>query len=649
MLNKIHVLLPGAASVAVLVLSLIPAFPLHAQEAPETATVEFIVVDGDTIPLAAPLEIVGAVVPASLPGLSRNLEMVTGDDLSVIPGRSFAEQLQSVPGVVVSQRRQHGVQSDLSIRGSSFEQVQVLMDGYDLSDAQTGHHLMDLPVGLGDIQRLEVLPGHGSVQYGAGSFGGTVNVVTVRPEERNGGQVALTGGGQGTWGLEAVADLAPAQSQALRFSLEKFGTDGYELIQSDGTPIDGANDADTWSGTGRVIQTYEQGEADVIFALSQREFGALGFYAPYPSFEETQTLFAAARVTHRVNEDLTIEPRVFLRRHEDRFVLFRENPASYTNDHLTRKFGSTVRGLLNLGHHNTLSLGVEGTYEDIDSIGIRGGVEGPALGEHLRRRLAIAAELDNNEGAALWQIGARLDTREGFAPRFTATGALSYLATDHLTMRGAVGSIHRIPSFTELYYSSPTDLGDPGLEAESGWIYDLGVEYNQGRWRFRSTFFQREEQDVIEWARAANADDLWRSMNIADGRVTGLENILSWRHGGGHLISVGHSWLDKTLELPHGFEGKYALLTPKHQILLQGTMRLSHGLSLTLGGRYLERNDGPTDFRHLFVMDGRLDWESGKGYFVGLMATNILDRRYEEIPGVPMSRALLTCRVGARF
>lgn len=627
----------------------LPAPPARAQNAGGVEGVDFIVVEGDTIPLAAPLEIVGAIVPAALPGLTRNLEMLSAEDLAVLPGRSFAEQLQTVPGVTVSQRQQYGVQSDLSIRGSSFEQVQMLLDGYDISDPQTGHHLMNLPVGRGDIQRLEVLPGHGSVQYGAGGFGGTVNVVTRRPGERSGLRAAVLGGGQATWGLEAAADLVADENNAVRFSLENLRTDGHEIVTRDGRRLAGANDADTWSGTGRLIHAHADGETDIQVGVSRREFGALGFYAPYPSWERTETVFAAARVNHRLSDGFHIEPRVFFRRHDDRFVLLRDDPAAYTNEHRTRKYGSNLRGILDLGARNTLSLGLEGVYEDIDSRGLRSGLEGPALGYHLRRRLAVAAELDNNAGDAIWQLGARLDSREGFAPRLTVTGALGYCATDHLSLRASAGTVHRVPTFTELHYSSPTDLGDPDLEAESGWTWDAGAEWNRGRWRARSTFFQRHEDDLIEWARPAGADRPWRAMNLARARVQGLENLLSWRHGGGHLLSAGYTWLERDTELPSGFEGKYALLSPRHQVLLQGTLVLPRGLGLTLTGRYLERPAGPADFRHHFVLDGRLDWTSARGLFAGLTATNILDRRYEEIPGVPMSGFLLTGRLGVVF
>jgi len=301
--------LTGAAVLAALVFSS-SAFATS----DETEQPSFIVIDGDTLVLAAPLEVVGSMVPAALPGVVRTMDLLSSEDLKQMPGRSAAEKLQMVPAVVVSQRQQYGVQSDLSIRGSSFEQVQMLLDGYDLGDPQTGHHLMNLPVGQQDIQRLEVLPGHGSAMYGSGAFGGTVNVVTQRPGERTGGRAAVTGGGQGVWGLQAAGDVVLHRNNSARFSIEHLQTDGCDVLQDDGSEAWGGNDADTWVGTGRMVHRFEKGEADIQAGYAERKFGALGFYAPFPSREETKTAFVAARVNHPVSDRITLEPRVFYRR-----------------------------------------------------------------------------------------------------------------------------------------------------------------------------------------------------------------------------------------------------------------------------------------------------------------------------------------------
>ena len=355
-----------------LVLAAAASAPAAAPAVPEPGvparpdTVPFVVVDGDTLPLTPTLEVVGARVPVALPGVVRSIDLLDEAELSRLPGRSVAERLQTVPAVVTGQRQQYGVQSDLSIRGSTFDQVQVLLDGFDVADPQTGHHLMNLPLGVHDVARLEVLPGHGSALYGSGAFGGTVNVVTRRPAGRTGGELGLLGGGNGTWSGWGSMDLVGRGGDTgARLSFERFRTDGYDFVRDDSTAVTGGNDADTWTATGRFLDTSAEGESDLFVGYASRAFGAYDFYAPYPSWERTRNFTATARVNRRLGERLTVEPRFSFRRHEDRFVLIRTSPDTYINDHVTRRFAGAA------GRSDRFALALRGQYHcNVDVSGV---------------------------------------------------------------------------------------------------------------------------------------------------------------------------------------------------------------------------------------------------------------------------------------
>ena len=642
---------------AVVLTALALFLPLNAlaQDDPAAAALDtmvqwarFVVFEGDTLWLAETMDVVGSRVPAALPGLVRTVDVLTAEDLDLLPARSAAEAHQTVPGVVVSQRQQYGVQSDLTIRGSTFDQVQMLLNGFDVSDPQTGHHLMNLPVGEHDIARLEVLPGQGSALYGAGAFGGTVNAVTKRPADRTGGEAAVRGGGNGTWGARGSLDAAGSGTTAGRFSVERFRTDGYDVLQDDGTTAWGGNDADVWTATGRVVSGGPGNELDLFGGFAEREYGALDFYAPYPSQERTRASFLSALYRTGAGDKVTLEPRVFYRRHEDTFILFRDNPDAYTNEHVTRKTGAELRGILDLGGQHALAASLEGVYEDIDSRGLRGGTWGDALGKHVRRRASAALEIDDNGGRLRWQVGGRVDARNDYAPRFAGTGALSYDLTGSLTARGSLGSVYRIPTFTDLYYEDPANQGNPDLLPEEGWTWDAGLGFGQGPWTAQAAYFERYETNRIDWARL-EGDTVWQVLNVAEGTVRGVETGAQWRHGRGHRVAVGWTWLEKDNEFAPGYEGKYSLLVPRHALTAQGTAVLPLYLSWTVAGRYLEHNDGPDDFRVFFVLDSRLDWRHSSGWFAGVAGTNLLDRRYEEVPGVEMPGILFTGTVGKVF
>lgn len=643
-MNRIGLALCGA------LLAGLPATGI-AQEATRDsfAAPAFIVFEGDTLFLAPTLQVVGSRVPAALPGVVRGIEMLAGDDVERLPGRSPAELLRAVPSVVTGQRQQYGVQSDLSIRGSTFEQVQVLLDGYDQADPQTGHHLMNLPLGRHDVARIEVLPGHGSALYGSGSFGGVVNVVARRPAGRTGGEVGALGGGDGTYDAWGGLDLASTDgATGARLSVERTRTDGHDYVREDGTPVSGATDADVWTGTVRLLHEGERDELDIFAGYGDRRFGAQDFYAPYPSWEHTRTFFAAGRWNRRVADGLNLEPRLSFRRHADEFVLFRDDPQIFTNDHVTRRYAGELRAIATLGGRHALAVGLEGVYEDIVSLGVRRGVLGPALGEHLRRRVSASAELDRHGGPLRWQLGARVDERSVHGTRLSGTGAASYDLDGAWTLRASAGSVYRVPSFTDLHYEGGGNRGNADLVPEEGWAWDAGLELDQGAWHGRATWFERHEENLIDWA-WVEADAVWEATNIAEGTVRGVETRLAWRAPRGHRLAAGWTWLEKTTSLPAEQSAKYTLLVPRHVLTGTGTLMLPSDLALTAAGRYLARSAGPDDFRFAFVLDARLRWQHRDGWFASLIGSNLLDRRVMEIPGVPLAGRLFTAGAGRRF
>ena len=86
------------------------------------------------------------------------------------------------PSIDLRQRAPNGVQGDLSIRGSTFGQTLVLINGMRVDDVQSGHHNMDQPIPIPSVERIEVLRGAGSTLYGADAVGGAINIITAPPK-----------------------------------------------------------------------------------------------------------------------------------------------------------------------------------------------------------------------------------------------------------------------------------------------------------------------------------------------------------------------------------------------------------------------------------------------------------------------------------
>src|SRR5690606_4557270 len=113
--------------------------------------------------------------------VSRNIQVIQRREIETTPARSLQEVLSFVPGVDVRQRGVSGTQANIGIRGGSFDQTLMLLNGIKLTDPQTGHHMMNIPLPLQGISSIDVLKGPGSRIYGQNAYAGAINIITSLP------------------------------------------------------------------------------------------------------------------------------------------------------------------------------------------------------------------------------------------------------------------------------------------------------------------------------------------------------------------------------------------------------------------------------------------------------------------------------------
>src|ERR1035437_7662019 len=103
--------------------------------------------------------VTAGMVPFSVSEVPRSVSVIRPVDIQNSPVQNLQDLLSYVPGLDLRTRGLEGFQADISLRGSSFEQTLILLDGVKLNDSQTGHHNMNLPVNMNDIERVEILKG----------------------------------------------------------------------------------------------------------------------------------------------------------------------------------------------------------------------------------------------------------------------------------------------------------------------------------------------------------------------------------------------------------------------------------------------------------------------------------------------------------
>ena len=203
------------------------------------------------------------------------------------------------------------------------------------------------------------------------------------------------------------------------------------------------------------------------------------------------------------------------RRHTDLFVLYRDRPEVFTNRHAAESYQGSFRRTEPLAANTRLAWGVEGWHDSIVSNN---------LGTHSRARGSGYAALDFR---ALHRFSLSLGAREEFyrslSTQFVPSIAGGAWLTNNLKWRASASRAFRLPSFTDLYYHDPANVGSPDLRPESAWNYETGIDWNPSR-RVRGelTLFHRRERDGIDYVRMS-ANDIWRATNFQRLHFTGVE------------------------------------------------------------------------------------------------------------------------------
>jgi iron complex outermembrane receptor protein len=337
---------------------------------------------------------------SSLARAGRSIQIIDREQIRATPAKSLIDLLRWANGVDLRDRSP--VQADLSIRGAGFEEVLVLVNGVRRSDAQTGHFDLDLTIPIDRIERIEILRGPASALYGGDAVGGVINVITresgsgwgARAEGGSfgSGAASLIGAGRAAgWSLQGGAEFSRSDGDRTKLGGDLAGTD-YEAFVVDGS-------ASRTVGSGRVV--LEGGYA-------RRDFGAGGFYAPIPAYEETRTLNGALRWSGELGADLGIQTRLNARRHEDMFVFFRDEPERGANTHDAHELG--VESVVRWAPGGVLALAAGGeVYEEV--------LESSNLGARSQTRGALFMEagLESAERRAALTLGLRADGHDAYS------------------------------------------------------------------------------------------------------------------------------------------------------------------------------------------------------------------------------------------
>jgi len=535
------------------------------------------------------------------------------------------DMLRDDASVDLEQRGGGGVQTDVTIRGGSFEQVLVLLNGLRINDVETSHFNLDLPVPMEMIDTVNVLHGAGSTLYGSDAVSGVVDFETAKPPD--GWLLRLRAGG-GTHGEDDDAALA-SWSGRIAGGKSLSEVVGGERDFSDGFIADRDYRSEDASSETRFQSPL--GISDVLLAGSDRRFGANQFYGNYDSWERTKGWFSA------INQQIDDKTQASLayRRHSDIFVLLRDDPAVYKNQHVDTSWQAAVRRKDDLPWNGAAVY--YGLEEDADQI------NSTNLGQHGRNRGAGYADFElHGESWGTISAGLREEVFGGGPVVTTPTVAGSAWLKRKVKLRASVESGFRQPTYTDLYYSDPTTLGNPNLKPESSWNYEGGADwYASERLTLTLTAFHSSLTNAIDYVRpyptALNPAPLWQAENLNGVTFNGLESAMDWRPIAGQSFRLGLTTLQGSQSALNGLQSEYVFNYPIQNAVAEWVGRWKSGLLLRQRVRVVNRVDRGVSP----IWDASAVYE-GKRVEPYLQLTNLSNTDYQEIVGVQMpTRAIV--------
>lgn len=559
--------------------------------------------------------------------------------------QSIDQLLDYVSGIDIRQRGTNGTQADISVRGGSFDQVLVLLNGVNITDPQTGHFNLDIPLNLSDVSRIEILEGSSARVLGPSAFSGAINIVTESADKRS-LNAELTGGSYTTFGQSVSGSFGKERFRTFA-SISHKSSSGY----STNTDFDLCN-----AFVQSVLKTGNSGKFDLQLAAQLKDFGANAFYSfAYPNqFEDSKTFLAALDWTMTKGK-FTYDAQVYWRRHHDRFELFRDNinaPSWYTghNYHLTDVTGAkvTTSYLSTLGK---TTLGIDLRNEHIFS---------NVLGDLMVKPISVPFETDKfftREANRILETGFVDQTLHlkhwYFSAGAAATNSssfgwngyggidLAYAFNDNVRVFTDANSAVRLPTFTDLYYKSATQLANPNLKPEKSQTIEVGTKIQLPDWQLDASVFKRFGQNVIDWTKDPDSTK-WQSRNLTRVDAVGADISFDYYFHQSFLnkVSITYSYLTMN-KAAIGFDSKYALDYLRNKITLTVQHAVWNNLSASWIASYSDRAGQYTDFSTAklvdytpyFLLNGRLLW-SQKRFDIFADVNNILNAIYADYGGL---------------
>ncbi len=583
-------------------------------------------------------------------------------DIEESPAKTLGELLANEPGIDWRTRGDYGgARGEIPIRGMSGDATQVRVNGVTINSPSFGSaDVSKIP--LNSIARIEIVEGSGSVLYGSGAMGGTVNIITKRPEREETNLKASAGfGSQSTYGLAAEQGMFAIGDFGYYLTANRYRTLGFRS-NSDLSHNDASLNLVLDKGDILNVSLY----GDYIY----RDFGLPGVQPP------------AGTQSYYINgtEFFNSESASLLNRGRDNDAHGVLNIDSKPTDWVDLKFRGdyTYMDGYNYDRWNFNGTGAR-TWVTNKVLGLEGDVNfKPFEGANLLVGSEYKHYTWENKNTELDSFGAdvpgstsetsaRLHTlgiygEAQYRPSKYIKGVAGVRHEDHsefgtedLPRFGLIvnplestaikfnyGKHFRAPTPNDLFWpAGPYTKGNPDLKPETGWHFDAGVEQElfDNRVFLSLTYFNWNLNDKILWAPDSNW--VWTPQNIDKAKANGLE--VGTKIGPFYDVTLALDYTYTDAEEENQYVTRRATYTPEHLFRGNLTYWAPFGLTATatvryVGDRYFYGTDKTTTdpvstLDPYVTMDLRLEQRFFENWLLSLEGNNLFNKSYDTFFG----------------
>jgi vitamin B12 transporter len=615
-----------------------------------------------------PVTITSSLLGKQQSQTGRNVIIVDKEQLLKQPIQSIDDLLKYLPGVEVHQRGAFGAQADISIRGSTYQQVLIIIDGIRLNDPLTGHFNGYIPIHITEIEKIEVLYGGSSAIYGTEAVGGVINVITksfstLTAPQKTHFQAQSFFGDNGLYN-NSIGGLVNTKNGAI--------AGGVSILNTSGQPMRGTNGFVNNFNTSLSYSSRITKKLTVALrgAFDSRSFSAQNFYTNFKSdtaVERVNTFWSHIQLSYALKKSKIIFDAGYKSVNDS----FRFNPASTANINESSLFQSQLQYQYNLSHQHSFTAGGQFIQKNIIS-NDRGNHNIPQGAAFFVWQSQIGEHLFLNPSV-------RYDNSQAFGGYVVAQLNASY-RLKKTAFRFSVGNTIRDADFTERFNNygkalvSSGTIGNPNLKTEKAINYELGTDYFiNNRIKLTATIFQRQQSNLIDFVPTAYANMPRRdnllptgsyslASNISQLTTTGLEFNIHYNHQWKNqslYALAGVLWLDNSnadeialksfyiqsqAKFIYNFNVQY---TYKHLTIAVNGIYKIRNLMQTSTAAFVAQQIQPENY---FVANVRLSYTLPVHSLTGVIQiNNFYDKSYSDLLGSIMPRRWVSGGLQIKF